>query len=99
MARLRADFDFEAAGPDTASATAASTVAFHVRKSLAEKSPPVTSLTYALMSADLRSRQRRPSRYASSSREPPRLRFSSDTIAYTSASTIDWTRRCPLLAG
>ncbi len=54
-------------GPDTASATAASTVAFHVRKSLAEKSPPVTSFTYALMSDDLRSRQRRPSLYASSS--------------------------------
>ena len=31
------------ASPETASATAASTVAFHVRKSLAEKSPPVAS--------------------------------------------------------
>ena len=44
-ARLRAVFDAVAAGPLTASATDASTVAFQVRKSLAEKSPPVTCLT------------------------------------------------------
>jgi hypothetical protein len=34
----------DAFGPVTASATDASSVAFHVRKSLAEKSSPVASL-------------------------------------------------------
>ena len=43
IARLREVF-VPWAGPETASASAAITVALHVRKSLAEKSPPVASL-------------------------------------------------------
>ena len=46
--------------PMTARASAASTVAFQVRKSLAEKSPPAASLRYSFTSADFTSTQRRP---------------------------------------
>ena len=49
-----------AARPETATATAASTVALHVRKSLAEKSSPVASLRYSLMSGERTSVHERP---------------------------------------
>jgi hypothetical protein len=47
----------DATGQEVESATAASTVAFQVRKSLAVPSPPVWSLIQALMSSDRRSTQ------------------------------------------
>ena len=49
-----------AASSETASATAAITVAAHVRKSLADTSLPVACFSHALMSSERRSAQRRP---------------------------------------
>ena len=59
-ARLRAVLRRRASAPSAARSTAASTVAFQVRKSLALKSPPVTSFRYSLISAALTSPTRAP---------------------------------------
>src|ERR687896_1892735 len=88
LARLRAVFDPLAAGPETASALAASTVPLQVRKSLALKPPPAASLTYWLMSVDLTSIQRRPSLYARSSLPPPRRLFNCLTTSTSIGSPI-----------
>jgi hypothetical protein len=98
VARLWAVLDECAASPDTARATAASTVAFQVRKSFALKSPLAAAFTYSLMSADFTSTQRRPSLKASSSGPPPRRVFIAFTTSSTSSSAMRWSRFCPPLA-
>jgi hypothetical protein len=70
-----------AARPETASATAAMTVALQVRKSFAENSSPAISLMYSLMSSERTFFQSLPFRYASSSLPPPRRRLSTSTSA------------------
>src|SRR3954451_14465910 len=87
-----------ATSPDTPSPIAASIVAAQVRKSLAEKSSPVASLRYSLMSGERTSVHERPFLYASSSGPPPRRRLSAATTSKAAGSTTPWIRRLPLLA-
>ena len=77
---------------------AASIVAAQVRKSLAEKSSPVASLRYSLISGERTSDHERPSLKASSSGPPPRRRLSAATTSNASGSMTPWMRRLPLLA-
>jgi hypothetical protein len=59
--RLR-EFLVVAPSAPAATVTAASTVAFQVRKSLAVNSSPVSSLRYSLIASEVTSRQARPLR-------------------------------------
>ena len=100
IARLRAVFDVSAPGSVTASATAASTVAPHVRKSFALTSRPLAALRYSLMSAERTSHQRRASLVGEQlGRRRARRALSVATTAATSGSTTPCTRRLPDFAG
>ena len=85
------------AGPDTASATAASTVPLQVRKSLALNSPPAAALTYSLMSADFTSTQRPAVLVGEQLLAAAAALLEGRDDRATSGSPIAWTRRLPAL--
>src|ERR1022692_1093857 len=93
-ARLRADSEV-AAWPETASPTAASTVACHVLRSFALTSWPKSSRRQLFMSPLSSSRQSPRSRWASSRRSGGRLRRSAQITVRTGAAGPRASVPCP----